>query len=40
MRPAGFSMGASAKRPGFGIREANTRSSQARAPRPVTSYLP
>src|SRR5213078_2882330 len=40
IRPAGLSMGASAKRPGLGMREAKTRSSQARAPRPATSYLP
>src|ERR1700722_19415645 len=38
--PAGVSIGASASRPGFGILQAKTRSSQPLAPRPVTSYLP
>ena len=39
-RPASFSMGAMPMRPGTGMRQANTRSSHERAPRPVTSTLP
>ena len=37
--PRGFSIGAIAMRPGRGMRQANTRSSQARAPLPVISYF-